>query len=59
MKKLKQGSTSDIKNVNERALKFIKENNFNEIGFTDSIKFSVLLAEFIAQQNNFTTFYSE
>jgi hypothetical protein len=56
MKNLKPGTSEEIMNVNQRALKFIKDNNFKELGFTDSIKLSVLLAEYIAQQNNFTTF---
>jgi hypothetical protein len=56
MTTFKQGTSEEIMNVNQRALKFIKDNNLKELGFTDSIKFSVLLAEYIAQQNNFTTF---
>lgn len=56
MKKLKLGTPQEVMNVNQRAVKFVKDNNFKELGFSDSIKFSVLLAEYIAQQNNFTTF---
>ncbi len=59
MKKLKQGSPSEIMNANERALKFVKDNNFKELCFIDAIKLSVLVAEYIAQQNNFTTFNNE